>query len=223
MTTSEALVCSLQRVLIHIGECYLDNGEISHWDVSTCWPLVQWRSTCSSSSDSNLDCSEARIPWTKTFPYYPTASFKPSDLCVQTRRPECMVSRRLWYLSTASLLSSKCVNKPLLWRFLSFKRNVTAWPSLKTTPRIWTNAGNFILAIMEDIFGVADKPMVVPSIHFSIDKKNVLVRKKPDASHSFVFQRTQKQITASNSIHLGSFGEHLSNFYHIGFEVDPFQ
>jgi len=33
------------------------------------------------------------------------------------------------------------------------------------------------------------------------------------------FQRTQKQVTASNSVHPGNLGEHLSNFYHIEFEA----
>jgi len=32
-------------------------------------------------------------------------------------------------------------------------------------------------------------------------------------------KQIQKQITASNSVHLSRFGEQVSNFYHIGFEA----
>jgi len=73
----EALVRFLQ-CFVHIGECRFDRarpGEMIRWDIS-CWSFVQWCSTRSSPSNSNLNCSKAKILWIKTFPYYSTASFE---------------------------------------------------------------------------------------------------------------------------------------------------
>jgi len=77
----EALARSLQRV--HIGECRFDSG------LERCY-IGMSRLVGHSFNDAPhivihriQNCSEVRIPWSKTFPYYPTASFEPRRVFVE--------------------------------------------------------------------------------------------------------------------------------------------
>jgi len=83
------------ETLVRSLQCRLDSG-LERCPVGmslTCWSLVQWRSTCNS-SDSNLDYSEARILWIKTFSYYPTVNFEPRRAFVE------LLSHRIWRSSS---------------------------------------------------------------------------------------------------------------------------
>jgi len=60
--------------------------------------------------------------------------------------------------------------------------------------------------------------MVVSLVHLGIVKKKFLVQKNSMRAAASSFNEHRSRL-ASNSVYLGSLGEHLSKFYRIGFEA----
>ena len=164
------------------------------WDAEICSWLFQLHSICSSPRDLNLGCWEARIiiPWTKTYVWEPI-------LNQMIRMSRCIVllkniwpsgchsfDPRLHYIYQNVQIHFFCDSFPFFKEMWWHDITLTGYTQHVNIGQKFRSGNN------RNTLGVVGEPSVILPIDFGLSKSwFFFVRKEPNSSRCFIFQRIQ--------------------------------